>query len=101
NTSRKTDNPETHTYVQNLTLSSMDISACFHHDKPLHVYAYQGFVSFNIDDFDVNRNPRSMFLNICTLIFHVPNGLLVHFRFTAALMSSRPQLEVVLTSPAG
>ncbi|KAK7467910.1 hypothetical protein BaRGS_00036863 [Batillaria attramentaria] len=77
-TSRKTGSPETHTYVRNLTMTTINISLCFRQENPQHFYAFEGYVTFNIDDLDINQNPSSIILGICSMVFHVPNGSLMH-----------------------
>ncbi|KAK7485638.1 hypothetical protein BaRGS_00023087, partial [Batillaria attramentaria] len=94
-TSRKADIPQTRTYIRNLTLSSINISACFRKEKPLNFYASEGFVSYNFNDVDNNQNSSDFFVAVrfCRLKFHVPDGLVVHVQ-DIKIQASRAYLHV-------
>ncbi|KAK7494969.1 hypothetical protein BaRGS_00013848 [Batillaria attramentaria] len=92
-TSRETDIPETHTYLRNLTLLSLNISACFRQEKPLELYAYEGFVHYNKDDFDNYQDSTNFFaVANCIIVVHVPDGLTVQ-SFDIKLRASHGSLR--------
>ncbi|KAK7502550.1 hypothetical protein BaRGS_00006125 [Batillaria attramentaria] len=79
NTSSTPELTDAHQYTSYLTLSSVNLSACFQHQEIPQFYASEGFVSFNLKDLYNNENPfRAVLGTKCDVKFHVPNGLVIH-----------------------